>query len=124
MEDEGVPVEAGGYAEVDAVGAGGAGDGKVEGEVEDEAGKAGVRDEEVGATAEREDAEVIGLGEGNGFKEFGLGADFDEETGGAAYAEGGEGGEGDVFLNLEGGAGHGLRVQQVRVCVTGGRATP
>jgi len=55
---------------------------------------------------------VVGLGEANGFEEFGLGADLGEETGRAADAQGGEGGEEDVFLDLEVGAGHGLRLYQ------------
>lgn len=115
VENEGVPVEAGGDPEVDPVLAGWSGNQRVaESEMEDEAGETAIRDEEVGAAAEGEEAEVVGPGEGDGFEELGLGADLDEEAGWAADAEGGEGGEVDVFLNLEGGAGHGLRVQQVR----------
>ena len=89
-------------------------DGGGDGEVKDEAGEAGFGDEEIGAAAEGEEAEVIGLGEGDGFEELGLGADLGEEASGAAHAEGGEGGEEDVFLDLESGAGHGLRVHEGR----------
>ncbi len=108
VEDEGVPVEAGGGAEIDVAGEVAPLDGEGEGEVEDEAGKARVGDEQVGAAAERVEGEVVGFGEGYGFEEFGLGANLGEEARGATDAEGGEGGEGDVFLDLEVEAGHGF----------------
>ncbi len=114
MEDEGVPVETGGGAEVDVVRGVGELDREGEGEVEDEAGEAGVRDEEVGAAAESEQAEVIAPGEVDGFKELGLRVDFGEEAGGATDAEGGEGREDDVFLDLEGRAVHGFEGTTMR----------
>jgi len=47
------------------------------------------------------------MGEGDGFGEVGGGGGFGEETGRATDLEGGEGGQWDVFANLEGGLWHG-----------------
>jgi len=86
--DEGVPDFASSYFE-DAVGEGFyAGDLHLE----DEAGEAGVGDEEVAAAAEEEEWEGVFGGVGDGFGDVGFSGGFGEETGWAAYLEGGEGG--------------------------------
>ena len=107
-EGEGVPVGAGG----DGVGDGlrGAVEERRsgEGDVEDEAGKAGVGDEEVRAAAEEEEGEVVLSGVLDGGEQLGLGGDFEIEAGGAADAEGGERGEGDIVLDVEERGWHGF----------------
>jgi hypothetical protein len=94
--DEVVPGDAGVDLDLRAVETGGGADG---GE-EDEAGKALVGNDEVGAAADGEDGQTPLAGEVDGFEEFGFGGDAGEVAGGASDVEGGEGGEGDVFFYL------------------------
>ena len=82
--------------------------GTIECDVEDEAVEAGVRDQQVAASAEHEDGEVVLAGEGNGFEEFGFRVDFDEVARWASDAESGEGSEQDVLVDRERGGWHGF----------------
>lgn len=87
FEHEGVPISAGGNVEEDGAVQVGANDRCGEGDVEDESGKAGVRHDEVGAPAEREDRKMVGAGERDRFKQIGVGMDGGEEAGSAAELE-------------------------------------
>jgi hypothetical protein len=69
--------------------------------MDNQAVEAAVADEEIAATTEDEDFEVVLARERNGFKEFGFRGDLAEMAGRAANAKGGERGERDLFLDVD-----------------------
>lgn len=110
-EDKGVPVGSGGNDVVDVLVGDERLNGLIDGDVEDEAIEAGIANEEIAAPAKDKDGKATLAGELHGFEKGGFGADFAEEAGRSADAEGSVGGEGDVLLDTDGGTVHGLRVQ-------------
>ena len=112
VEDEGVPVGAGGDCVIDEVACAVGFSGSVDGDVEDQAVEAPVADQEIAAAAEDEDrAALRSRAKLHGFEELGFGANVAEETGRATDAEGGVGRERDMLLNVEDWRGTGSRVQ-------------
>jgi hypothetical protein len=89
----------------------------LEAKMKDEAGKAVVRYEDIAAAAEDEDGEAAAASKSYGFEEMVRGDDGSEIARGTADAEGGVGGEENVFLDEAGKlmvwCRHGLRVQQL-----------
>jgi hypothetical protein len=70
LKDEGVPVEAGVGLEDGFFAGFRRGEAAAKGQVQDEAGEAGVGDDEVGAATEDEDREGVGAGVVQGFEEI------------------------------------------------------
>ena len=109
--DEVVPVHASGDVEVDVVGAGDGGQARgfqgADGDAEYESVEAGVADQEIAATAEGEDRELLLACELDGFEELIFRRDGAEKTSGPADPEGGVGGKRDVLLDGNGSKRHG-----------------
>ncbi len=98
--DEGVPVFSGGGLVEAGAGVSREGFDTTEGDAEDEAGEAGVGDEEIAAPAEDEERGGVFAGPADGFDDIFFRGCFCKPPGGATNAEGGERGERDVLHNL------------------------
>jgi hypothetical protein len=100
VQDQSIPVGAGGDFRFDGGFIAGEFDRFRELDLQDQAGVALVRNDKVGAAAEREDGKILLAGEADGFEQIGFGGDAGEVAGRASDAEGGERGEGDVLFEM------------------------